>query len=157
MAKQSAGILLYRLQNNITEVFLCHPGGPFYKNKDAGAWTIPKGEFENEEDSLAAACREFYEETGQELVGEFISLEPVKYKSGKIVYAWLLKGDLDAGAIKSNQFLLEWPPRTGKYISVPEIDRAAWFNLQEAKQKILLSQLPFLLECEKILNACAES
>jgi predicted NUDIX family NTP pyrophosphohydrolase len=157
MPKQSAGILLYRLKNNVTEVFLCHPGGPFYRNKDAGAWTVPKGEFENGEDPLAAANREFYEETGQELKGEFISLTPVKYKSGKIVYAWLLKSDFDADTIKSNEFLLEWPPRTGKYISVPEIDRAAWFNLEEARQKILPSQLPFLIECEKILNADTES
>ena len=140
MLKQSAGILLYRKKSNGTEIFLCHPGGPFYKNKDAGAWTIPKGEFDDDEEPLAAAKREFQEETGQEISGEFISLKPVKYKDGrKIVYAWAVEGEIDATLIKSNLFSLEWPSKSGKYIDVPEVDRGEWFSIEMAKRKILPS------------------
>jgi predicted NUDIX family NTP pyrophosphohydrolase len=137
MPKQSAGILLYRTKNKNPEVFLCHPGGPFYKNKDTGVWTIPKGEFENEEEPLAAAKREFKEETGQEVNGVFSQLKPVKYKNGKIVYAWAVEGDIDPASLQSNLFPLEWPPKSGKYIDVPEVDRGEWFTIEIAKQKIL--------------------
>jgi predicted NUDIX family NTP pyrophosphohydrolase len=146
MPKQSAGILLYRAKNKTTEVFLCHPGGPFYKNKDDAVWTIPKGEYENDEEPLTAAKREFKEETGKEIEGNFTPLKPVKYKSGKIVNAWAIKGDIDAGSIQSNLFQLEWPPKSGKYIDVPEIDRAEWFTIETAKQKILPALMPLLNE-----------
>lgn len=145
MAKQSAGILLYRFKNKDPQIFLCHPGGPFYKNKDGGVWTIPKGEFEQNEEPLAAAKREFNEETGLAIEGEFISLTPVKYKDGrKIVYAWAVEGDIDANSIHSNLFSLEWPPKSGKFIEVPEVDRGEWFDITSARQKILPSLLPLL-------------
>ena len=126
--KKSAGILLYRVNNKKPEIFLCHPGGPFYKNKDAGVWTIPKGEFEDQEEPLTAAKREFKEETGIDVEGEFVPLKPVIYKrGGKIVYAWAVEGNIDSSKIKSNSFPLEWPPKSGKYIDVPEVDRGEWF------------------------------
>src|ERR1700730_9341246 len=124
MPKQSAGILLFRLKNKDIEVLLAHPGGPFFKNKDDGAWTIPKGEIDNEEEPLLAAKREFKEETGTEINGKFIPLKPVKYKSGKIVYAWAVEGNIDPSVLKCNTFKLEWPPKSGKFIDAPEIDRA---------------------------------
>jgi predicted NUDIX family NTP pyrophosphohydrolase len=145
MLRQSAGILLYKKTDKGAEIFLCHPGGPFYKNKDAGAWTIPKGEFNSDEEPLDAAKREFREETGQEISGEFISLRPVKYKDGrKIVYAWAIEGEIDTSVIKSNSFPLEWPPKSGKYIDVPEVDRGEWFTIEIAKRKILPSLTPLL-------------
>ena len=148
MAKQSAGILLYRIKSNDLEVFLVHPGGPFWAKKDEGAWSIPKGEFEDEEDPLAAAKREFEEETGLKISGEFIQLDPVKQKSGKMVYAWAVEGDLDPLKIKSNEFEIEWPPKSGKMKSFPEIDKAAWFNLTEAKKKIITGQTGLIKELE---------
>jgi predicted NUDIX family NTP pyrophosphohydrolase len=141
MVKQSAGILLYRKNNDQLQVFLVHPGGPFFKNKDLGAWSIPKGEFLSDEDPLAAAKREFMEETGQPVEGEFIALEPVYLKSGKKVYAWAVEGDIDHEIIVSNLFEVEWPPRSGKMQSFPEIDRAAWFTVDEAKEKINAGQV----------------
>jgi predicted NUDIX family NTP pyrophosphohydrolase len=144
MAKQSAGILLYRIKNKNPEVFLCHPGGPFYKNKDTAVWTIPKGEFENEEEPLVAAKREFKEETGQEVTGSFLPLKPVKYRNGKIVYAWAVEGDIDPASVQSNLFPLEWPPKSGKYIDVPEVDKGEWFSIETAKQKILPALSPLL-------------
>lgn len=150
MAKQSAGILLYRVKSEKPEVFLCHPGGPFYKNKDHGVWTIPKGEFEKNEEPLEAAKREFEEETGQKVDGEFIALKPVKYKDGrKIVFAWTVEGNIDAALVQSNSFPLEWPPRSGKYIDVPEVDRGEWFSLATARQKILPALVPFLNDFEE--------
>ncbi|HVX50651.1 MAG TPA: NUDIX domain-containing protein [Chitinophagaceae bacterium] len=134
--KQSAGILLYRYNNNTVELFLVHPGGPFWTKKDAGAWSIPKGEF-IDEDPLLAAKREFTEETGS--LPDFkniTALKPVKLKSGKTVYAWAAEGNLDANAITSNFCEIEWPPKTGKIISVPEVDRAGWFTAEEALVKI---------------------
>ena len=148
MAKQSAGILLYRIKSNDLEVFLVHPGGPFWAKKDEGAWSIPKGEFEDEEDPLAAAKREFEEETGLKISGEFIELHPVKQKSGKMVYAWAVEGDVDPLKIKSNEFEIEWPPKSGKMKSFPEIDKAAWFNLTEAKKKIIAAQTGLIKELE---------
>ena len=145
MPKQSAGILLYRKKNEQPEIFLCHPGGPFYKNKDNGVWSIPKGEFDTDEEPLVAAKREFEEEVGQSINGEFIPLKPVKYKDGrKIVHAWALEGDLDPDSIKSNRFLLEWPPKSGKYIDIPEVDRGGWFTIEMAKEKILRALTPML-------------
>ena len=146
MPKQAAGIIVYRVRNKKPEIFLCHPGGPFYKNKDLGVWQFPKGEFENDEPPLTAAKREFKEETGQKISGEFIPLAPIKYKNGKIIYAWGVKGDVDAGSITSNTFSLEWPPKSGKYIDVPEMDRAGWFAMEEAQKKILPALVPFLEE-----------
>jgi len=152
LPKQSAGILLYRVKNKKPEVFLGHPGGPFYKNKDDGAWTIPKGEFEVGEEPLAAAKREFKEETGKEIKGKFIPLQPIKYKSGKTVNAWAIEGNINATDIVSNLFQLEWPPKSGKYIDVPEIDRAEWFSIETAKQKILPVLIPLLNELvEKVI------
>jgi predicted NUDIX family NTP pyrophosphohydrolase len=144
--KTSAGILLYRFNKKIPEVFLVHPGGPFWKNKDEGAWSIPKGEYAEGEDPLQAAIREFGEETGISISGDFTPLTTVKLKSGKYVNAWALQMDIDATAVKSNTFLLEWPPRSGKKIEVPEIDKAEWFVLNEAKLKINAGQVPLLEE-----------
>jgi predicted NUDIX family NTP pyrophosphohydrolase len=138
MPKLSAGILLYRMKNKKAEVFLCHPGGPFYKNKDDGVWSIPKGEFGSAEEPIAAAKREFEEETGQKIDGQFIPLKPIRYKDGrKIVYAWAVEGQIDLGKIQSNLFPLEWPPKSGKYIDVPEVDKGEWFDVDSARQKIL--------------------
>jgi len=136
MAKQSAGLLLYRTQENKLEVFLVHPGGPLWAKMDLGAWSIPKGEFDDEE-PLVAAKREFQEETGVEAPqGEYLQLKPVRQKSGKIVYAWAVAGQVDAEHIHSNDFEMEWPPRSGKRQSFPEVDKAAWFSTEEAQQKI---------------------
>jgi predicted NUDIX family NTP pyrophosphohydrolase len=144
MAKQSAGILLYRKTGSDLQVFLVHPGGPFFKNKDAGAWSIPKGEFLDDEDPLSAAKREFHEETGQTVDGEFILLDPVVLKSGKIVHAWAIEGDIDEKIIYSNTFEMEWPPKSGKKQSFPEIDRAEWFGVEEAKIKINGAQVELI-------------
>lgn len=150
MANQSAGILLYRKSGNSLKVFLAHPGGPFFKNKDLGAWSIPKGEFLDDEDPLTAAKREFEEETGQVINGDFIELGSVRLKSGKTVYAWAVEGDIDPEAIISNLFEIEWPPKSGKKQSFPEIDRAGWFELEEAKLKINGAQAGFIDELTKI-------
>jgi predicted NUDIX family NTP pyrophosphohydrolase len=145
MPKQSAGIVLYRRRNSQLEVFLVHPGGPFWKNKDQGAWSIPKGEFESGEDPLAAARREFEEETGVRLAdGEFMPLGEIKQAGGKIVTAWALEGECAASEIRSNLFSLEWPPKSGRLQEFPEVDRAAWFELKEARDKLLNGQLGFL-------------
>jgi predicted NUDIX family NTP pyrophosphohydrolase len=146
LMKQSAGILLFRIVEKRLQVFLVHPGGPFWKNKDEGAWSIPKGEYADDEDPLMAARREFEEETGIPVSGEFIPLTAVKLKSGKRIQAWALEKDVDALAIKSNLFSMEWPPRSGKNIEVPEVDRAAWFYKDEAKQKINVGQIPLIDE-----------
>jgi predicted NUDIX family NTP pyrophosphohydrolase len=144
MQKQSAGILLYRKINNQLQVFLVHPGGPFFKNKDIGAWSIPKGEFLDDEDALVAAKREFKEETGQAIEGNFIQLKPVTLKSDKIVYAWAIEGDINHETTFSNLFEMEWPPKSGKKQSFPEIDRAGWFDQDEAKLKINGAQAAFI-------------
>jgi len=141
MVKESAGILLYRKNDNQLQVFLVHPGGPFFKNKDLGAWSIPKGEFLDDEDPLVAAKREFMEETGQSAEGTFIRLEPVRLKSGKLVYAWAVEGDIDHETIVSNVFEIEWPPKSGKKQAFPEIDRAGWFDVEIAKEKINAGQV----------------
>ncbi|HSS69605.1 MAG TPA: NUDIX domain-containing protein, partial [Casimicrobiaceae bacterium] len=127
MAKRiSAGILLYRFRNGTLEVFLIHPGGPYWHGKDAGAWSIPKGELEEGDDELAAAQREFEEETGSRVSGAFLPLEPLRLKSGKIIHAWAVRGDIDASAIRSNAFSMEWPPRSGRQQEFPEVDRGGW-------------------------------
>jgi len=144
--KKSAGILLYRLLKNKPEFFLVHPGGPFWTNKDAGAWTIPKGEYDINEEPLAAAIREFSEETGHIISGNFISLTPIIQKAGKQVDAWALEGDIDTTNIRSNSFNIEWPPKSGNWKSYPEIDRAEWFDIKTAKEKINPAQVAFLEE-----------
>ena len=144
MPKKSAGILLYRIRNKLPEVFLVHPGGPFWANKDGGAWTIPKGEFDEDEDPLDAAKREFKEETGTKISGEFIELNPIRQKSGKIVLAWAVEGDIEPTKIISNEFEMEWPPKSGKMISFPEVDRAGWFEIEEALRLIIPAQASLL-------------
>lgn len=146
--KQSAGLLIYRKHRNALEVFLVHPGGPFWKNKDTGSWSIPKGEFDEDENPLQAAIREFFEETGKIVSGKFLKLNPIKQKSGKTVFAWAVEKDIDASDIASNTFEIEWPPHSGKLNKFPEIDKASWFLISEAKKKINLAQIAFLTELE---------
>ena len=151
MPKRSAGILLYRRRPSGLEVFLVHPGGPLWAKKDSAAWSIPKGEYTEEEDPLTAARREFTEETGLIVDGDFARLEPVKQASGKVVHAWALEGDCDATEIVSNSFTMEWPPKSGRQAEFPEVDRAEWFSVEEAREKInkgqasLLDQLTVLV------------
>ena len=142
--KKSAGILLYRFYKGDIQVFLVHPGGPFFKNKDLGSWTIPKGEIEENENLLVAATREFHEETGILLTGSFIELKPVKLKSGKLVYAWALEGDLDEKKVRCNTFTMEWPPKSGKFAEFPEIDKGEWFHTTKAFEKIIPAQLSLI-------------
>lgn len=162
--RQSAGILLYRLSPpetapiapakttpssppaHILEVFLVHPGGPFWKNKDAGSWTIPKGEFDDTEPALDAAIREFSEETGAALTGHFQPLSPVRQRGGKTVFAWALPGNFDPGTLVSNTFEIEWPRGSGKLRSFPEIDKGAWYGLPIARKMINPAQVAFLDE-----------
>ncbi len=146
MVKKSAGTLLYRVKNKFLEVFLVHPGGPFWAKKDLGVWSIPKGEFTEDENPLDAAKREFQEEIGIYCTGEFIPLTAAKQKGGKIVYAWALEGDIDPNQIKSNTFEIEWPPKSGKKQEFPEIDKGEWFNISEAKQKINKNQVALIEE-----------
>ena len=152
MPRKSAGILLYKMENEILKIFLVHPGGPFWAKKDEGAWSIPKGEFDDGEDPLDAAKREFEEETGIKISGDFIELNPVKQKSGKVVYAWAVKGDIDVSKIKSNEFEIEWPPKSGKMKTFPEIDKAAWFDLSKANEKIIEAQSSLIRELETMLK-----
>jgi predicted NUDIX family NTP pyrophosphohydrolase len=141
MTKKSAGILLYRFNKKNIEFFLVHPGGPFFIKKDLGAWSIPKGEFNEGENPFDAALREFKEETGIDISGEPIELSSIKQKSGKQVLAWAIEGDLDPKKIASNTFSLEWPPKSGKFQDYPEIDKGEWFNYEMAKQKINPAQI----------------
>lgn len=160
MPKQSAGILLHRERDGVLEVLLVHPGGPFYARRDAGVWQFPKGELQEGEEPLAAALREFEEETGQRLgpasPDELVRLAPRRQAGGKVVHLWALRGDCDADAIQSNTFNLEWPPKSGTMKPFPEVDRAAWFSLGQARQRILPSQQPFLDEFESRLGAGKE-
>ncbi|WP_455211848.1 NUDIX domain-containing protein [Kaarinaea lacus] len=151
MPTTSAGIVLYRFVQNQLQVFLVHPGGPFWAHKDSGAWSIPKGEFDANEDALAAAKREFAEETGCQIEGDFQALTPVKQSPAKTVYAWAVVGDLDASIIHSNTFTMQWPPKSGRYEAFPEVDRGEWFDVPTAKQKIVRGQVPLLEQLEELL------
>ncbi|RPJ78579.1 MAG: NUDIX domain-containing protein, partial [Alphaproteobacteria bacterium] len=152
MSKKSAGILAYREEAGYLKVLLVHPGGPFWAKKDEGAWSIPKGEFEDNEEPFAASKREFEEETGFPPDGEMIPLEPARQPSGKVIYAWAMKCQLDSSKLKSNTFTMEWPPKSGRYQEFPEIDRADWFTLQEAKHKLLKGQTAFLVQLQEKLG-----
>ncbi|MBV8114649.1 MAG: NUDIX domain-containing protein [Silvibacterium sp.] len=144
MPKQSAGLLLYRRRSPAPEVFLVHPGGPFWAKKDLGAWSIPKGEYAANEDPLEAARREFAEETGFAPDGELIPLGTIRQAGGKLVSVWAVEGDCDPTQIRSNLCTIEWPPRSGRKIEIPEVDRAAWFRLDAARERILKSQGPVI-------------
>jgi predicted NUDIX family NTP pyrophosphohydrolase len=144
--KRSAALLVYKRATDGLQVFLVHPGGPFWAKKDHGAWSIPKGEFDDGEDGLAAARREFFEEVGQQVDGAFLALTPCKQKGGKVVHAWAVEGEVDEAAVKSNEFELEWPPQSGRKARFPEVDQGRWFAIPEAKRRILASQLPILDE-----------
>jgi predicted NUDIX family NTP pyrophosphohydrolase len=152
MAKQSAGLLLYRVRAEELQVFLVHPGGPFFIRKDEGWWTVPKGEPAADEDLLCTAIREFEEETGYRPAGEFISLQPVIQKGGKKVSCWAVSGDLDPETVKSNEFQIEWPPKSGSLKYFPEIDRAAWFTVTAARKRINEKQVPLLEELVKVVS-----
>jgi len=150
---RSAGILLYRIRDGEPEVLLVHPGGPFWARKDAGAWSIPKGEHSEDEDPQAAALREFEEETGTAVTPTALAdLGAARLKSGKQVAAWAVEGDLDAYAITSNTFELEWPPRSGRKQAFPEVDRAGWFSLEDAREKLNPAQGAFLDRLRDLLG-----
>jgi predicted NUDIX family NTP pyrophosphohydrolase len=151
MARQSAGILLYRITTE-TEVLLIHPGGPFFIKKDLGSWSIPKGEYTSEEQPIDAAKREFKEETGFDVSGNFIPLKSIKQKGGKVIQAWAVEGNIDADAVVSNTFVLNWPPGSKNFKTYPEVDRAEWFGLDAARAKINERQAAFLDELESILR-----
>ena len=144
MAKQSAGLLVYRKRGGNLDVFLVHPGGPFWQNKDGGAWSIPKGEFSAGEDQLEVAKREFEEETGMPIDGSFTPLEPITQRSGKTVYAWFVEADFDASKVKSNTFTMTFASGGSK--EFPEVDRADWFTVKEAMEKILEAQAPLITQ-----------
>lgn len=153
MPKPSAGLLMFRRRGGELEVLLAHPGGPLWARKDLGAWTIPKGELEAGEAPLAAACREFTEETGFLVAGPFIALTPIRQASGKVVHAWAFAGDCDPRGLRSNEFTMEWPPHSGQIAAFPEIDRAEFFSLAAANAKINPAQYALLTELERLLNA----
>ena len=153
-SKHSAGLVVHRRAKDGLEVLLVHPGGPFWAKKDLGAWSIPKGEIDPGEESepLLVARREFAEETGRPIAGDFVPLEPVRQRGGKIVQAWAIEGDLDVSQLRSNSFTMEWPPRSGTFRSFPEVDRAEWFPIAEAKVRILTGQRPLLEQLEALLQ-----
>lgn len=144
MPRLSAGILVYRLREGEPQVFLVHPGGPFWQKQDDGAWTVPKGEYSPDDEPKNAALREFEEETGQPLSGELMELLTCKLPSGKVLSVWTVEGDVDETAVCSNTFEMEWPPKSGRLQEFPEIDRGGWFSLEEARRKITKGQLPVL-------------
>jgi predicted NUDIX family NTP pyrophosphohydrolase len=151
MAKRSAGLLMYRYHGGIVEVLLVHPGGPFWKKKDEGAWSIPKGEYSQDEEPLKVAKREFHEETGFIAEGEFKPLKMAVQPSGKEVTIWAFQGDCDPANCTSNTFSMEWPPRSGQQQEFPEVDRAQWFTIEQAKKKIFKGQLPIIEEFEQLI------
>jgi predicted NUDIX family NTP pyrophosphohydrolase len=153
MPRQSAGLLMYRIKDGVIQVLLAHPGGPYFRHKDDGDWSIPKGEPGPAEDLFLAAQREFKEETGLESAGPFVALKPVQQKGGKIVHAWAFAGDCDPRTIQSNTFTMEWPPRSGQQMQFPEIDRAEFFDLDTARRKIKSAQVGLIDELETILNS----
>lgn len=144
MAKLSAGLIMYRWRDGHLEVFLIHPGGPFWANRDRGAWSIPKGEYEEDEEPLQAAIREFHEETGFIADGPFYELGSITQAGGKVVIAWAFKGDCDPSKLTSNLCQVEWPARSGRLIEFPEVDRGNWFSIAAAREHILKSQEPLL-------------
>lgn len=150
--KRSAGLLVYRRRGELVEVFLVHPGGPYWQKKDDGAWSLPKGEYEEDEDALSGARREFLEETGIAIEGDFTPLRPVRQAGGKLVHAFAVPGDFDAAAIRSNTFSMQWPPRSGRMQSFPEVDRGGWFTLEVAAIKLLSGQRPLLDELRVLLT-----
>ncbi|WP_027379555.1 NUDIX hydrolase [Chryseobacterium daeguense] len=150
--KTSAGILLFKREKKIFYYFLVHPGGPFWKNKNAGTWSIPKGEPLPDEDLLERALTEFYEETGKTIAGVFIKLSPVKQKSGKTVHAWAVEGEIDSTGFTSNLIPIEWPPKSGKTIEIPEVDQWKWFDSDEAKKRINPAQAELITELEGLLG-----
>ena len=150
--RKSAGLLVYKKHRDEVEVFLVHPGGPFWRGKDKGAWSIPKGEFEEGEEPLSAARREFKEETGQAVDGDFIELKTIQQKGGKLVYAWAVEAQVDAENIVSNSFKMEYPYKSGKWIMVPEVDKAAWFSVEEAKDRINPAQAELIEDLLKKLK-----
>jgi predicted NUDIX family NTP pyrophosphohydrolase len=141
---------MYRDRPSGREFLLVHPGGPFWVKKDEGVWSIPKGEFTDGEDPLDAARREFEEELGTAVVGDFMQLTPIKQKSGKVVHAWAVRGDFDVASVKSNLFSMEWPPKSGRQQEFPEVDRAEWFDLETARKKILAAQVELVDQVSKI-------
>jgi len=155
--RRSAGLLLYRLKEKGLELFLVHPGGPFWQGKEEGAWSVPKGEPEDGEEPLAAAKREFREETGSPVEGPFIELTPIVQKGGKTVHAWAVAGNIDAETITCNTFKAEWPPKSGRWQSFPEVDKAAWFSIAEARKKINPAQVAFIEELVTKLDAKKET
>ena len=157
MAKKSAGLLMFRRRNSTVELLLVHPGGPFWAKKDAGSWSIPKGEYEEPDDPLETAKREFREETGFQSREPFLALGTLKQPSGKLITAWAFEGDCDPNALVSNRFELEWPPKSGKMQSFPEIDRAEWFDTSEARRRILPGQSPFIDQFEKLVLSKSSS
>lgn len=150
MPKVSAGLLMYRVRGGELEFLLAHPGGPFWKERDAGAWTIPKGEIQSGEEPLAAARREFEEEIGLRPEGKFIELTPITQKGGKIVHAWAFEGEFDTASVRSNTFQMEWPPHSGKFQTCPEVDQASFFKMPEAKRRINAAQIAFLEELKQM-------
>jgi len=144
MAKRSAGLLLFRRRNHEVEVLLVHPGGPLWAKKDEGAWSIPKGEIDAGEEPLAAARREFEEELGFPVSGNFVELPPIRQAGGKVVYAWAVESDFDPTTLTSGPFTMEWPPRSGHQQQFPEVDRAEWFTIDDAKRKINRAQIALL-------------
>ncbi len=151
MAKKSAGLLMYRWCNDELEVMLVHPGGPFWAKKDHGSWSIPKGEYTDEEEPFEVAKREFQEETSFKAEGEFMALTPIKQPGGKLIAIWAFEGNCDVSKIKSNTFTMEWPPRSGRQQAFPEVDRADWFTITVAKEKIIKGQTGFIDELYEIL------
>jgi predicted NUDIX family NTP pyrophosphohydrolase len=151
MARIAAGLLLYRMQNGGLEVLLAHPGGPFFSNKDGGSWTVPKGEPDDGEELLDTARREFAEETGFKPCGPFVPLRPIQQKGGKIVHCWAVAGDCDPTKLHSNTCTIEWPPKSGRQIEIPETDRFAFFDLATAKRKIREAQVPLVEELAELI------
>jgi predicted NUDIX family NTP pyrophosphohydrolase len=152
MPRLSAGLLMYRIKEGVLQVLLAHPGGPFFRNKDEGAWSIPKGEPDGDEDLLLTAQREFAEETGVTAKGPFLPLQPIQQKGGKIVHAWAFQGDCDTTALHSNTFTMEWPPKSGRQAEFPEVDRAEFFDLAAARKKIKAGQEGLLDQLQRSVN-----
>src|SRR5688572_27603607 len=155
VAKVSAGLVMFKRGAQGLQVLLVHPGGPFFRNRDEGIWTIPKGELDGEEDPLDAAQREFAEETGLKPCGPFLPLGSIRQKAGKTVHAWGFEGDCDPASLASNEFDLEWPPKSGRFQSFPEVDRAEFFTVQQARQKINPAQMPLVETLQGMLAQTA--